>query len=266
VNVEGLRCVVTGTASGIGDAVARSLLERGAHVVSLDVKDPSAKVAEHHAVDLGDRAAIDGFVEALQGSYDVLANVAGIPGVFPAEQVLRVNFLGLRHLTEAMLPKLNEGASIVNVSSVAGSGWPVRLESLKELMATESFEEGLAWFAANPQEGNAYNFSKEAVTVYTMWRCIELRHRGLRINAVLPSATETPILVDFEASMGKEIIDDLKVLIGRHAQPEDIAPAVVFLASPESGWLNGSSITTDGGVMAAVAVGRHTTPHPPAEA
>lgn len=264
MNVEGLRCVVTGTASGIGDAVARSLVERGAHVVSLDVKDPSADVAEHHTVDLGDRSTIDTFVDRLQGSYDVLANVAGIPGTFPGEQVLRVNFLGLRHLTEAMLPKLNSGGSIVNVSSVAGSGWPVRLAGLTELMQTTSFEEGLAWFEAHPQEGNTYNFSKEAVTVYTMWRCIELRRQGLRINAVLPSATETPILVDFEASMGKEIIDDLKTLIGRHATPADIAPAVVFLASPESGWLNGSSITTDGGVMAAVAVGTHTTPHPPA--
>lgn len=265
MDVEGLRCVVTGTASGIGDAVARSLVERGAHVVSLDVKDPSAAVAEHHTVDLGDRESIDAFVAGLQGSYDVLANVAGIPGTFSAEQVLRVNFLGLRHLTEAMLPKLNRGGSIVNVSSVAGSGWPVRLAGLTELVQTASFEEGLAWFDAHPQEGNAYNFSKEAVTVYAMWRCIDLRRQELRINAVLPSATETPILVDFEESMGKEIIDDLKNLIGRHATPADIAPAVVFLASPESGWLNGSSITTDGGVMAAVAVGRHTTPHPPAQ-
>lgn len=255
MDVAGLRCVVTGAASGIGDAVTRQLVAGGALVTSLDRNPPGADVVEHLEVDLAEPDSIDAAVAGLGGGWDVLANVAGIPGTHPGELVFRVNFLGLRHLTEALVPAMNTGASIVHVSSVAGFGWPARLPALIELMETSSFDEGLAWFEKNTPEGNAYNFSKEAVTVYTLRGGVNLLARGLRMNAVLPGAVQTPILPDFEASMGAEVLAGVKALLGRHGEPEDIAPAVLFLASRASGWCNGSTVTADGGLIGAVAGG-----------
>ncbi|KAA1030424.1 SDR family oxidoreductase [Pseudonocardia sp. EV170527-09] len=256
MDVQGLRCLVTGTASGIGDAVTRQLVEGGASVVSLDRNKPSAEVAQHVEVDLADAASIDSALAQIEGTFDVLANVAGIPGTAPADLVFRVNFLGMRHLTEAVFERMNPGGSIVVVSSTAGFGWPARLETLREVLATESMDEGAAWFAEHPQQGNAYNFSKEAATVYCLAMGGAVREMNeLRINAVLPGPVETPILADFEESMGKDTLDGVKAFLGRHATVDDIAPAVVFLASRGSRWLNGSTITADGGITGAVAAG-----------
>jgi NAD(P)-dependent dehydrogenase (short-subunit alcohol dehydrogenase family) len=261
VDISGLRCLVTGTASGIGDAVTRQLTSGGASVVSLDRNAPTAAVEQHVTVDLADPSSIDAALAQIDGSFDALVNVAGIPGTQPGELVFRVNFLGMRHLTEAMFDRLNPGGSIVVVSSTAGFGWPLRLDTLRSLMTTETFDEGVAWFRANPQEGNAYNFSKEAATVYTLAMGGAVREMNeLRINAVLPGPVETPILADFEESMGKDTLDGVKAFLGRHGTPEDIAPAVLFLVSRESRWINGSTIVADGGIMGAVASGLVPTP------
>lgn len=252
---DGRRYVVTGAASGIGHAVAEHLLSAGADVYSLDRNDPKAAVTQHIPVDLSDVAAIDAAVAALDGSFDGLLNVAGIPGTAPADLVFAVNFLAVRHLTEAMFDKLKPGGSIVIVSSTAGFGWPNRLAAITDLMSTDSFSDGRDWFAAHPQEGNAYNFAKEATTVYTLAMGLAVREMGFRINAVLPGPVETPILVDFEESMGKDTLDGVKQLLGRHATPQDIADAIVFLASDEAGWINGHPLVVDGGITGAVLAG-----------
>ncbi|MFR9806838.1 coniferyl-alcohol dehydrogenase [Pseudonocardia sp. RS010] len=256
MDVKDLRCLVTGTASGIGDAVTRRLTAAGASVVSLDRHKPEADVEQHVEVDLADPASIDSALEQIDGSFDALLNIAGIPGTAPAERVFAVNFLGMRHLTESLFDRFNPRASIVVVSSTAGFQWARRLDALKEVVATESFAEGAEWFRTHPQEGNAYNFSKEAATVYTMAMGAAVREMGeLRINAVLPGPVETPILADFEQSMGKETLDGVKALLGRHATPDDIAPTIVFLASRDSGWINGTTLIADGGVSGAVFAG-----------
>jgi NAD(P)-dependent dehydrogenase (short-subunit alcohol dehydrogenase family) len=261
MDVNGLRCLVTGTASGIGDTVTRLLGERGATVVSLDRNKPTAEVAQHVEIDLADPRSIDGALSEIEGNFDVLANIAGVPGTFPGDLVFAVNFLGLRHLTKSMLDRLDPGASIVNVSSVAGMNWPQHLDTIARLLSTETFEEGLAWFRANTPGGNAYDFSKEVVTVYTMAMAKTTRAAGnVRINAVLPGPVETPILSDFEASMGKELLDSAKAFVGRHATPDDIAPAVVFLASRDARWINGTFLPLDGGVSGAVMSGQLTAP------
>ena len=165
---KGKRFVVTGAASGIGDATARRLMDAGAQVFSLDRNTPTVAVTAHVEVDLANPRSIDAALEGLDGEFDGLMNVAGIPGTAPADLVIAVNSLAVRHLTEAFVPKLVKGGSVTIVSSTAGFGWPARLEVIKELLATNTFEEGAAWFKANPQQGNAYNFSKEVTTVYTM--------------------------------------------------------------------------------------------------
>jgi NAD(P)-dependent dehydrogenase (short-subunit alcohol dehydrogenase family) len=252
---EGKRFVVTGAASGIGNAVAERLLADGAEVVSLDRHTPTASVSRHVEVDLANPRSIDAALEQLDGQFDGLMSVAGIPGTAPADLVLAVNSLAVRQLTEAFFERLNPGGSVTIVSSTAGFGWPDRLEAIRDLLATDTFEEGAAWFKANPQQGNAYNFSKEVTTVYTMSMGLAVVELGFRINAVLPGPVETPILADFEESMGKDNLDGLKELLGRHADPDDIASAVLFLASDEARWINGHALVVDGGITGAVLTG-----------
>lgn len=251
----GKRYVVTGAASGIGDATARKLLDAGALVYSLDRNEPSASVTQHIAVDLANPRSIDSALESLSGSFDGLMNIAGIPGTAPGDLVMAVNTFAVRHLTEAFFDRLVPGGTVTIVSSTAGFGWPLRLEAIRDLLATDTFEDGAAWFKANPQQGNAYNFSKEVTTVYTMSMGLALAEMGLRINAVLPGPVETPILADFEASMGKDAFDGLKAMLGRHAEPGDIADALFFLASDHAKWINGQPLVVDGGITGAVASG-----------
>ncbi|HEX7825018.1 MAG TPA: coniferyl-alcohol dehydrogenase [Mycobacterium sp.] len=239
----------------MGHAVTTRLLAAGAEVVSLDRNTPTAAVTRHVEVDLANPRGIDAAIEQLDGQFDGLMNVAGIPGTAPADLVLAVNSLAVRHLTEALFDRLNPGGSVTIVSSTAGFGWPARLEAIRDLLATDTFEEGAAWFKANPQQGNAYNFSKEVTTVYTMTMGLAVIEMGLRINAVLPGPVETPILVDFEESMGKDNLDGVKELLGRHADPADIASALIFLASDEARWINGHALVVDGGITGAVISG-----------
>jgi NAD(P)-dependent dehydrogenase (short-subunit alcohol dehydrogenase family) len=249
------RFAVTGAASGIGDAVARQLLDAGAEVYCLDRSVPTAPVTEHIPVDLADPRDINTALASLDGQFHGLVNVAGIPGTRPPDQVLAVNTLAVRHLTEVFITRLQPGGSVTIVSSTVGAGWPTRLTAIRELLATPTFEAGAAWFQANPQAGNAYTFSKEVTTVYAMMMGLTAAKAGLRINAVLPGPVETPILVDFEQTMGKGTLDGLKHLLGRHAAPDEIASAVVFLTSDAATWINGHALVVDGGITGAVASG-----------
>ncbi|TDZ93227.1 3-alpha-hydroxysteroid dehydrogenase/carbonyl reductase [Mycobacteroides salmoniphilum] len=224
-------------------------------MISLDRNTPTAAVTRHVPIDLADPRSIDSALTSLDGRYDGLISVAGIPGTAPASLVLAVNTLAVRHLCEAFPERLNERGSITIVSSTAGLGWPSRLDPIRDLLATETFEDGVDWFNDHPQEGNAYNFSKEATTFYAMSMSIALALRGFRINAVLPGPVETPILADFEKSMGKDTLDGVKSLLGRHAQPDEIASAVLFLASDAARWVNGQTLSVDGGLSGAVLSG-----------
>ena len=251
----GKRYVVTGAASGIGQDVAAQLIKAGAQVYSLDRNTPTVPVDRHVTVDLADEASIDTAIAGLDGTFDGLVNVAGVPGTAPADLVLAVNFLAVRHLTESLFDRLVPGGAIVIVSSTAGFAWPNRLPAILELLATDSYAEGAQWFTDHPQDGNAYNFSKEAATVYTMTMGLAVAENGLRINAVLPGPVQTPILTDFEESMGKDNLDGIKELLGRHAEPEDITPPILFLLSDASRWVNGHQLIADGGISGAVLTG-----------
>jgi NAD(P)-dependent dehydrogenase (short-subunit alcohol dehydrogenase family) len=251
----GRRYVVTGAASGIGHAVAGQLLQAGAEVYCLDRNAPTAAVTRHLEVDLANPRSIDAAVELLDGQFDGLMNVAGVPGTAPPDLVLAVNTLAVRQLTESMFDRLKPNGAVTIVSSTAGFGWPARLDAIGELLATATFDEGVAWFKTHPQQGNAYNFSKEVITVYAMSTGLKAAQNGLRINAVLPGPVQTPILADFEDTMGKDTLDGLKALLGRHATPDDVAGAIIFLASDAARWINGHALVVDGGATGAVLTG-----------
>ena len=244
--------LLTGGASGVGEATAKLLLERGHRVVSLDIKPSGNPEVAHHDCDLSDRASIDAVLAELAGPYSSLLNVAGVPGTVGAEKTFSVNFLGLRYLTERIWDRLADGGTVVNVSSIAGNNWRKRRGYLAEMMATKTFEDGLAWWHENDEAigTDAYTFSKEAVVFYTMVLACQGLKRGIRVNDVGPGPVDTPILPDFTEDVGAEVMQTMIDMVGRPARPHDIAEALVQLAEAHIGWLNGQHIIVDGGLMA----------------
>lgn len=252
-SLAGKRVIVTGAASGMGNSTALKLLDAGAEVHSLDRNEPTAPVTSHHTVDLSDPANIDKVVAELGGNWDALLNVAGVPGgKLPEEFVFSVNYLGLRHLTEAIEPHIKKGGSVVNVSSNGDVLWPTRKDVHVKLASLGSFEEGLEWYRTETPEGKAYNFSKEATSYYTHSKAITYSKNGKRINAVAPGMTNTPLIDHFTEIMGNERVERIQDLIGGWVEPEDIANMLVFLISDEAKFVNGQVIDVDGGLKAGM--------------
>jgi NAD(P)-dependent dehydrogenase (short-subunit alcohol dehydrogenase family) len=252
------RVVLTGAASGIGAATLRALHDgpTPVEVITLDRVELSDDLiplsAQHVIVDLGDAASIDLSITKIDGEIDALCNVAGVPGTADPATVLAVNFLGLRHLTESLVDRIRDGGSIVNVASIAGAQWMTNLADVRRLIATASFDDGLDWVRDQPMDGaRAYNFSKEAVLVWTMANSLRWWDREIRVNSVSPGPVETPILDDFRDSMGHDRIAAAITAVGRAGRPEDVAPAITFLASRQAPWVNGVNIVADGGLLAA---------------
>ena len=127
MNLNGKTIVVTGASSGIGAEVARLVRLSGARVIGIDRNDPLISLDAFVKADLGDPASIEEAIGALPGKFDGLVNAAGVPGTAPSDLVARVNYLGLRQLTEGIIEQLNPGASIVNFASVLGGEWLQRL-------------------------------------------------------------------------------------------------------------------------------------------
>jgi len=164
------RVIVSGCFSGMGEATARMLLDLGADVHGVDYKQCILPLASFTQIDLRDPASIDATVEKIGGKIDALFNCAGLPNTAPTLDVMKVNFLGTRHLTEAVLRRMQEGAAIASISSTGGLGWSQRLATNMELVSTKTFEEGLKWCEAHSEVlGDGYGFSKEAVIVWTQF-------------------------------------------------------------------------------------------------
>ncbi|WP_406435344.1 coniferyl-alcohol dehydrogenase [Streptomyces sp. NBC_00631] len=246
--------VVTGGASGIGEAVVRRFTARGDEVIVLDRRKPGSPV---HFVetDLNDCSSIDTAVDALDRPADVLCNVAGVSGASPVPLILGVNFFGLRHLTDRLVPRMNEGGAVVSVASTAGWYWRDHLAEVTRLIEAPDFRSGVDTGAALLRDGkDAYARSKEALIVWTSLAA--QRYRGhVRLNTVSPGAVETPLLPSFYASMGHAELDPLTELAGgRNGRPEEIAAVVEFLASAQATWVNGTDVVADSGAEMAFAL------------
>lgn len=252
--------ILTGSASGIGDATAKRLLDRGHKVISVDIKEPKQKVHEHHQCDMSDPTAIDALAAKLTGTYGSLLNVAGVPESAGADICMAINFFGLRKLTEAVFDRIADRGTVVSVSSIAGNNWRKRRAALNDLLATPDFEAGMDWWRANKDQvgTDPYTFSKEAVVVYTMALAGRGLGRGIRVNDVGPGPVDTPLLPAFTEFAGADTMKTMISMAGRAAQPEDIAEALVVLAEGEMGWVNGHHLIVDGGMTAGFSAGWQT--------
>ncbi|MFV0633048.1 SDR family NAD(P)-dependent oxidoreductase [Demequina sp.] len=238
--LAGLRALVTGGADGIGLATARALAAEGASVAVLDLSP--AAVAEEFAVveaDVRSRpavfAAVSGAADAL-GGLDVLVNNAGIGAIGTVEdnadedwaRVLDVNVVGMARVSAAALPYLRESqaAAIVNVSSIAAlNGLPARA---------------------------LYSASKGAVMSLTLAMATDHVREGVRVNAVSPGTVGTAwverLLAQAPDPAAERAALEARQAIGRLVTPEEVARAIVYLASPLSGSTTGTVLDVDGGV------------------
>lgn len=250
------RVVVVGGSSGIGEGTAELLARQGAEVTVVDLK-PGPEGMAYVPVDLADPASIDEALAALDGEWDGVAHVAGIPGNAPAEKVIAVNFLGMRRFVTGIAPRIKRGGGLGIVASTAGSAWSLRLAQLEGLLAAPGFAEGLAWYAENAEEGYpSYSVSKEATVAFAkQFSAYAWREYGVRVNTVSPGPVQTPILADFEVAMGKDVLDTVASMVGRHGTPADIAPVIGFLLSRDAGWVIGQDVQVDGGFVAGMSAG-----------
>ncbi|OBG33368.1 MULTISPECIES: coniferyl-alcohol dehydrogenase [Mycolicibacter] len=267
---DGRRAVVTGCASGIGAALVTQLGELGAQVVGLDRVEPAASVDEFHATDLSDPASIDHAAAAIRaaGHVDALFNVAGVSsGIGDPERVVTINFLGLRHLTESLLPAMPAGSAVANVSSLAAAAYRENVQTTVGLLNSQGMAAGLQWCRANPAAlaDGGYRLSKEAIILYGMLRAEPLAQRGIRINCTAPGVTETPILDQLRGSYGQDFLDDIPKPLGRVASAEEQAAPLVFLNSAAAGYITGQVLWVDGGNIsgrAAAALTDGSAPWP----
>ncbi|BCZ22812.1 coniferyl-alcohol dehydrogenase [Mycobacterium senriense] len=253
---DGRRAVVTGCASGIGEHVVRQLIELGAEVIGLDKRRPDFAMDEFHEVDLADQTSIESAVGAVTGQVDALFNVAGVSsGIGDPPLVVTINFLGMRHITEALIPQMAAGSSIVSVSSLAAAAYREHLQQVAPLLDTAGMRDGIDWCESHPDAlGTGYQLSKEAIILYTMRSATPLGARGIRINCTGPGVTETPILDQLRTAYGQGFLDDIPKPLGRVSGPAEQAAVLLFLNSNAASYISGQILWVDGGnVGAAIA-------------
>jgi 3-oxoacyl-[acyl-carrier protein] reductase len=245
--LAGKVAVVTGASKGIGAGIARGLAEAGASVVVNYAGDRAGadRVVAEIVGKGGEAVAVRGDVskaadverlleEAVRafGRLDVLVNNAGVYAFGPFESITEeefrrhydVNVLGpILTVREALKHFGPEGGGVINISSIVSSN-PMPMSAL-------------------------YASTKAAVDNLTLSLAVELAPRKVRVNAVAPGPTETEGTADlgmFKGESGARMAENTP--LGRLGTPEDIAPAVVFLASDESAWITGEIIRAAGGV------------------
>ncbi len=246
---DGKRALVVGAASGMGAATARLVQDAGAEVVAMDFAEISQQGVKPIHVDLGDAGSIDSAIDELGGPVDALFSCAGVADGTPG--IEKINFLGHRHMIDRMVADglLAEGSAIGFISSAAGLGWEANLELLTQLLDTPDFDSGARWFAEHAMAD--YFHSKQAVCAYVAREAFSLRKQGIRINAVCPGPTDTPLAQankETWLAFGADFREELNI---EASTPLEQAYPLVFLCSPAASAINGITLVSDEGYVSS---------------
>lgn len=239
-SLDGKRLLITGAASGIGAALSRMCVERGAHVVLVDidagVEQLAGELGGHaHVADVADRRSAESVVPAAAeqlGGLDGLANVAGVHRKGDASDtpddlwdlVLGVNLNAPFTWSRAAIPILieNSGGAIVNVASIA---------------STHAIPASVAYVA-----------SKTGVLGLTRSIAADFGKHGIRCNAVCPGSIETEFIKAYMERNEKPMSELLDAnFVGRMGSPDEVAACCAYLLADESGFVTGASFAIDGG-------------------
>lgn len=255
---DGQRVVVIGAATGMGAAAAKALGGLGASVIALDRVPIDFEVAQHVTVDLADRASIDAALEAIDGE---VHSVFAAAGMADGPNVARVNFVGHRHYLERMVNEgmIGAGATVCVISSTGGLGWEGNLPLILELLETPDYEAADAWIAAH--EGtDTYIFSKQAMNAYVARQAYPLLSKGIRINAVCPGPTDTPLARAHHWLMAGT---QYREATGTDAlTPEQMGNTMIYLNSKLASGISGALLTVDNGQIASHLAGSWTVDAP----
>ena len=238
--------VITGGSSGIGLATAKRFVEEGAHVVitgrrEKELKEAAAFIGRDVTTVVGDVSSLEDLdrvyavVKEKHGHIDVLFANAGAGTVAPLavateahfDQTFDVNVKGMFFTVQKALPLFNDGGSIILTSSVTN------------VLGSPAF--------------SAYAASKAAVRNFARAWTMELKDRKIRVNCMSPGPTDTPALettTGLTADQAKQAAEQFasQIPLGRRGEPEEIAAAVLFLASDESSFITGIDLPVDGGL------------------
>jgi NAD(P)-dependent dehydrogenase (short-subunit alcohol dehydrogenase family) len=252
---DGKRALVVGGASGMGAATAELAQDAGAEVVVMDVAEVTLPGAKSIHVNLADAASIDAAVDECGGQVDALFSCAGVADGTPG--IERINFIGHRHLIDRLREKgmLPRGSAIGFISSAAGLGWEPNLAELNELLDTPGFDSATRWVE---EHGKAdYMSMKQAICAYVSRQAFPLLKEGIRINAICPGPTDTP-LAQANKEMWLGFGADYRDEVGIEASaPIEQAYPLVFLCSDAAAAITGITLISDAGYMSAGITGSY---------
>ncbi|WP_329375648.1 SDR family NAD(P)-dependent oxidoreductase [Streptomyces sp. NBC_01483] len=240
--LEGKSALVTGGSAGIGLASAVRLAAEGAHVfitgrrateldAAVDLIGPAATAVTGDIANLDDLDRLYATIRSRGGGLDVLFANAAVAALAPLEQVTEehfdtlfgINVRGLLFTVQKALPLLNDGASVIVNGSTNGD--------------------------VGDAELGVYAATKAATRSFARTWANELKGRGIRVNTVTPGPTDTPALSALTPDPeGFRRHLATRVPLGRLGRPEEVAAAVAFLASEQSSFITGSSLSVDGGL------------------
>jgi len=246
---DGKRALVVGGASGMGAAVAELVQDAGAEVVVMDFADITLPGAKAIHVNLADAASIDAAVDECGGPVHALFSCAGVADGTP--NIERINFIGHRYLIDLLLARgmLARGSAIGFISSAAGLGWEANLPLLKEYLDVSGFDAAAQWAQ---KHGKAdYMWSKQTICAYVAREAMSLLAQGIRINAICPGPTDTP-LAQANKEMWLGFGADYRAEVGvEAATPLEQAYPLVFLCSDAAVAITGTTMITDSGYFSA---------------
>jgi len=246
---DGKRALVVGGATGMGAAAAELLVTAGAEVIDMDFAEVTIPGTKAIHVNLAEKDSIDAAIEEIGGPVDAVLSCAGVADGTPG--IEKINFIGHRHLIDSLIAKdlLPSGSAIGFISSAAGLGWEANLPKLKEYLATPDFDSAVDWIAVNG--GADYMSTKQAICAYVASQAFPMMKRGIRINAICPGPTDTP-LAQANKEMWLGFGADFRGEIGVEAStPLDQAYPLVFLCSDAARAINGITMITDVGYISS---------------
>lgn len=255
----GKHVVIVGGATGMGAAAAKQVQAQGARITVLDVADIDYAADKAIKVDLRDRSNVDDAVAQIEGKVDSVFACAGVADGTPG--IMLINFISQRHLVESLIGsgQLGSGGSIVMISSVAGLPWQQNLTNVKELLETPDWESAAAWIESHEGTDN-YSFSKMAMSAYVASQAFPLLKKGIRINAIQPGPTDTPLAranADIWLAFGQDYRDAAGV---EYLTPDEMASTLLFLGSAAANGINGVNLLVDQGQIGAGATDAFDAP------